>query len=235
MTFGLSACVLVITAMGCSGNSKVLQQLDEQRAAMEKQQQVIAEMSKSMKEIEEQHRLSLAALSAKDAENKELAVKLETAEARIERVAQRVEHEVRHPTFTVEKPEITIQRAPPPTPVPARKSVDLIINSVSVYGTQDNGDVWDESGPPDLKVRVETSSDSFTTATTKDSESASYDVKSIRVAEGDTLVVTVIDDDAFSDDEIGSYSKLITADTLSQGSVTWSFGRVSNIVLKFER
>jgi hypothetical protein len=48
------------------------------------------------------------------------------------------------------------------------------------------------------------------------------------------LEITVIDGDVFSDDEIGSYSKLITADTLSQGSVTWSFGRVSNIVLKFE-
>jgi hypothetical protein len=132
----------------------------------------------------------------------------------------------------VEEPKITIQRAP--TPAGRKKSADLIIESVNVYGTKSNGSAWDDSVPPDLKVRVSTSNDDFTTSTKHDTESASYGVKAIRVAEGDTLEVIVYDADVLFDDKIGTYSKLITAETLSQGTVKWSFGRVYELVLKFE-
>jgi hypothetical protein len=226
------AALLAAALIGCSDNSKVLQELEQQRASLEKQQQVITEMSSSMKDIEERHRQSQSALSAKETENKELARKLAAAQARIDQVAQRVEQETRRPTFTVEAPKIEVQR--PPAPVVRKKSADLIIQSVNVYGTKTNGSVWDDSGPPDPKVRVSAGSDSYTTFTKHDTETASFGVKSIRVAEGDTLEVTVYDSDVVFDDEIGSYSKLITADTLSQGKVTWSFGRVYELVLKFE-
>lgn len=225
MTRSLFASIFTITLIGCSTNSQVLQEMKEQRAAAEKQQQVIAEMSKSMQAIEERDRLSQSALSAKDAENRELARKLASAQTRIEQ-------ETHRPTFTVEEPKITVQRAA--APAVRKKSADLIIQSVDVYSTKDNGSVWDESGPPDLKVHVSTNSDQFTTSTKHNTHTASYGAKAIRIAEGDTLEVIVYDADVVFDDKIGSYSKLITAETLSQGTVKWSFGRVSELVLKFE-
>ncbi len=225
MTRDLFASIITVTLIGCSNNSQVLREMKEQKAAVEKQQQVIAEMSKSMQAIEARDRQSQSALSAKDAETRELTRKLAAAQTRIEQ-------ESRRPTFTVEEPKITIQRAA--TPAVRKKSADVIIQSVNVYGTKTNGSKWDDSGPPDPKVRVETSSDRFTTSTKQNTETASYGIKAIRVTEGDTLEVTVYDADIAFDDEIGSYSKLITAETLSEGTVKWSFGRVYELVLKFE-
>lgn len=225
MTRSFITSLITVALIGCSNNSQVLREIKEQKAAVEKQQQVIAEMSKSMQAIEARDRQSQSALSAKDAENRELARKLASAQTRIEQ-------EARRPTFNVEEPKITIQRSQ--TPAVHKKSADLIIQSVDVYSTRDNGSVWDKSGPPDLKVYVGTATDDFTTTTKHDTHTASYGVKTIRVSEGDTLEVIVYDTDFAFDDRISSYSKLITAETLSQGIVKWSFGRVSELVLKFE-
>ena len=59
-------------------------------------------------------------------------------------------------------------------------------------------------------------------------------MKSLRVTEGDTLTFTVWDSDVFSNDEIGTFTKTISADTMQQGTVDWKFGSVSSLVLKFQ-
>ena len=215
---------LAVALIGCSNNSQVLQELEQQRAALNSQQQTMAAMSKSLQDMEQRNRQSEAALAAQEAENQKLLQRLSAA--------TQIQQEARRPTFTFEAPDVTLQG--PPAPAVSRKSADLILQSVNVFGTKSNGSAWDDSGPPDLKVRVETSGDSFTTTTKHDTESASFGVQTIRVAEGDSLRVTVYDSDVVFDDEIGSYSKQITTDTLRQGTVTWSFGRVYELVLKFE-
>jgi len=94
--------------------------------------------------------------------------------------------------------------------------------------------VWDRSGDPDLKVSVSTDNDSHTTGVKNDRTDATFTEKAIRVQEGDTLTINVYDSDIAFDDTIGTYSKLITAETIRQGTVRWSFGRVSTLVLQFE-
>ncbi len=195
---------------GCSQDTQLRQELKQLRISVEEQQQRVETVEREAKKKAE--------------ENFALQAQLKATEKRVEQVARR-------PTFTVEEPTITFQRAAPSPPINA---VDVILKSVSVLGTRSNGNAWDESGPPDLKVRFETSSDRYTTPTRQDSYSASFGSRVIRVAEGDSLTVTVIDGDVFADDTIGEYTKVITAETIRQGTVAWSFDRVDELVLRFE-
>jgi cell division protein FtsB len=206
------ACTVAVLLLGCSQDAALRKDVEELRSDTEQQQRTLATIEKAVQE--------------KEAENKELARKLAAAESRMEHVARR-------PTFTVEEPTITFQRTTSPLRSDG-KSVDVILQSVSVDSTKPNGGVWDESGPPDLKVRLETSDDVFVSETKQDTHSTSYGVKALRIAEGDTLEITVIDGDVFVDDTIGEYTKLITAETIRQGTVTWSFDRVDQLVLRFE-
>ena len=117
-----------------------------------------------------------------------------------------------------------------------KKSADLIIHSVTVRATHD-GKPWDLSGPPDPKVYVEKKGlfgSSFTTPTAKDTTHAVFHCKSIRVSEGDTIRIIVYDSDVFADDVIGTYEKFLTADTLNQGTVDWSFDDVLSLKLEFQ-
>ena len=94
---------------------------------------------------------------------------------------------------------------------------------------------YDFSGSPDLKVRAELKSGrAYTTSIVKDSFTASFNEKTLRISEGDTLTVTVYDDDVTEDDEIGTYEKLITLDTLNARYATWSFGDVLSLRLEFQ-
>jgi hypothetical protein len=104
-----------------------------------------------------------------------------------------------------------------------------------VYPEKDNGSPWDESGPPDLKVRiVGGSAGSYTTSTRQDTTDATYNVKATRVAEGDEIKIEVLDGDVFVDDTIGAFTKQITAATMQSGTVNWTFGRVASLVLEFQ-
>jgi len=120
--------------------------------------------------------------------------------------------------------------------IPPKVSADLIVRSVSVLSTKSNGKPWDSGdGKPDLKVEI--NAGRFSTLTTSVSSNATYasfNKEKLRVSEGDVLSITVYDQDAFSDDVVGKYRKTITADTLRQGTATWSFDRVSSLVVKFE-
>ncbi|MDZ4685280.1 MAG: hypothetical protein SH850_09330 [Planctomycetaceae bacterium] len=174
-------------------------------------------------------RRELAELKASVNEQKQ---RVETVEQEAKVTEECVEQVSRRPTFTIEEPTLSFESAASPSP--SGNAVDVILNSVSVLSTKGGGGVWDESGPPDLKVKFETYSASYTTPTQQDTHSASFGSRVIRVSEGDTLTVKVSDGDVFKDDTIGEYTKVITAETIRQGTVTWSFGRVNELVLRFE-
>jgi hypothetical protein len=164
----------------------------------------------------------------------QLRVENQQAKARLDEAASRP------PVINVQPPEIRVQprveyAPPPPPPPPPTKQVDLIIKSVTVYSDKDNGSPWDDSGPPDLKVRiVGGSGGSYTTSTQQDTTSATYNVKATRLAEGDEIEISVLDGDVFADDTIGAFTKQITADTMQSGTVNWTFGRVASLVLEFQ-
>jgi len=75
---------------------------------------------------------------------------------------------------------------------------------------------------------------SLDTGAGKDSTFASYNKRKMRVTEGDKISIAVWDQDAFDDDMAGSYEKKLSADTLRQGTVTWSFDQVTALVIQFE-
>jgi hypothetical protein len=107
---------------------------------------------------------------------------------------------------------------------PVEKSVDVILKYVSLDSEKANGKVWDNSGPPDLQIEISSSDGSYKSGVKRDQFSASINDRTVRVQEGDTLSITVYDDDVLAPDEAGSYTKAITADTMAQGTVPWSFG-----------
>lgn len=129
------------------------------------------------------------------------------------------------------EPKIEIASPPP------KRSADIIIKSVTLSGTRPNGAAWDASGPPDPVVYIEQKKflgSSYTTNVEHDSFSASFNEKSIRVSEGDTIKIIVYDKDVLDDDEVGTYVKTITAHTLNERNVDWSFGGVLSLLLEFQ-
>jgi hypothetical protein len=183
-----------------------LQQVAEQNELLTSQQQQMQQMTTTIEQLR--------------AENQRAQARL--AEAANQRPEIKVQPEIRL------RP--TIEYQPPP-----RKEVDLIIHSVSVYADKDNGSPWDDSGPPDLKVRiVGGSAGTFTTSTQRNTTYATFNVKATRVAEGDEIQVEVLDSDVLLDDTIGTFTKQITAATMQSGTVNWTFGRVASLVLEFQ-
>lgn len=115
------------------------------------------------------------------------------------------------------------------------QSLDLIVKSVEVKTTKANGDDWDGDGSaPDLKVEIRIKSASHTTSVRKNTFSAEFNEKTLRVSPGDTIEVRVIDQDLAFDDPVGSYSKEVTELTLAAGVAIWSFGQVEGLALVFE-
>jgi hypothetical protein len=89
---------------------------------------------------------------------------------------------------------------------------------------------------PDLKVSIEQTSlfgSSYTTPTIQDTTHAVFDAKSIRVTEGDTIRITVYDEDVLADDTIATQEIGITADTINRRYVDWTFGEVFSLQLEF--
>jgi hypothetical protein len=84
-----------------------------------------------------------------------------------------------------------------------KQSADLIVKSVSVYSTKENGSPWDKghgkAAKPDLKVIIKRGLKSLDTGTESDSMYASYNNKKLRVREGDEIKIKVYDQDAFND------------------------------------
>lgn len=135
-------------------------------------------------------------------------------------------------------PEVRVEPQIVIAPKPSAKAADIIIKSVSVASSKEGGDDWDSGGGlPDLKVYIEQTSlfgSSFTTSVSQNTTSGSFNVKSIRVKEGDKIRVVVYDEDFLEDDVVGEYEKIITSDTISQGSADWSFDRVTSLRLEFQ-
>lgn len=149
---------------------------------------------------------------------------------------------VSEPLVTIKAPEIKFEPKFEPKIVipeaPPKKSVDLILRSVSLASTKVSGAVWDNSGPPDLRVSIRIQKflggASFDSSVKHDVFSATFNEKTIRVSEGDTIEIEVYDEDLLASDLAGSYVKLITADTMQQRQVNWSFDQVNSLVLEFQ-
>lgn len=196
-------------AAGCSDSEK-----ESFDAALAKQNELLSSQEQQMQQM-------TATIEQLRAENQQTKARLDEA------TSQRS-------LINVQPPEIHVQPrveyAPPP-----RMQADLLIRSVSVYPEKDNGSPWDDSGPPDLKVRIAGGSGgTYTTRTQQDTTSATYNVKATRVAEGDEIEISVLDGDLVADDTIATYTKQITAATIQAGTVNWTFGRVASLVLEFQ-
>ena len=115
---------------------------------------------------------------------------------------------------------------------------DLVISSVSVASTKKYGDAWDVlNGNPDIQVVVKKKGffgSSVSTGIKNDTTYATFNEKTVRVKDGDTIQITVWDSDVLSNDIIGEYQKQITVHTISQGSATSSFGQVLSLNVNFE-
>ena len=134
------------------------------------------------------------------------------------------------------EPKIEVRRPPPATP---KKSVDVVVKSVRVASRKRGGEQWDGvgDGSPDLKVSISIrgiGGDSGETKTVKNCFEATFNQKIVRVSEGDTIRVTVLDEDALDDDIIGQYDKELTADTFRERTVRWSFDQVESLILEFQ-
>jgi len=144
-------CVAIVFVLaGCSSNSDVLKEMESQRAAVEKQQQTLDQMANSMRELEQKNATAQKELAAKEQDNSRIATELTTARQELEAATERVEREAQKPVVTVDRPEFKLEpkivfpSAAPAPAAPPLVSADLIIHSVSVYSTMENGGVWDQ-------------------------------------------------------------------------------------------
>jgi hypothetical protein len=120
----------------------------------------------------------------------------------------------------------------------AGESATLKIVSLKVRATKAGGGAWDAGGGlPDLKVVVEKKArpkgDTFTTRVVPDATEAKFDVRTIKVKDGDEIEVTVVDEDAAADDLIGKMKVKVTAKMLRAGMAEWSFGEVLTMKVEF--
>ena len=119
-----------------------------------------------------------------------------------------------------------------------RKSVQVHLDSVRVYEHKRNGQAWDGGQTrPDPFVRMKVKKfggDRYESDVVEDTLYAQFGVAAVEANVGDDLEVTVVDFDAWADDEIGSTRREITQAMIDRGRVEWSFGQVGSLVLYFE-
>lgn len=133
-----------------------------------------------------------------------------------------------------------VRRDPEPEPKrePEKLAADIVVGYVSVQSTKEDGADWDIGGGyPEIKVYVGhdylLAGTSAWTSVKDDTLSATFNEKTIRVKEGERIKIQVWDQDVLDDDLIGEYVKEITAETIRQGSVTWTMGQAT-VTIKFE-
>lgn len=115
----------------------------------------------------------------------------------------------------------------------------LVIERVEVRTVKANGKPWDGGGgAPDLKISVERTSapkgEKHITALQEDRFKAIFHCKALEVQLGEEIEIRVLDDDATSDDEVGTIKRKITAEMLKNREMEVSFDQVDKLVLKFE-
>jgi hypothetical protein len=119
-----------------------------------------------------------------------------------------------------------------------KQSADVIVQAVKVQTTKKNGDPWDVlGGAPDLKVTVRNKAKGGATHTTKvkkDTFEASFGERTVRVAVGDEIEVTVTDEDEKLHDKVGEKTVKVTADMLKKKELKLDFDRVISLTLEFE-
>ena len=123
--------------------------------------------------------------------------------------------------------------------VRAKNSHRVYLKSIEVAYGKSNGKYWDSGkGAPDLIVRLKVKTfggDSLRTSIVKNSYFGTYEEMSVRAKLGQTIEITVHDDDAFNNDLIGSYRFEITKELLGRGQTDLSFDQVESLVLRFEK
>lgn len=119
----------------------------------------------------------------------------------------------------------------------------LVLESVSVLTTKEDGRSWDAGGgAPDLYVNVSESGilgQGTHTDTKKDTYAAAYDKKCFRVEVGKAVDFTVMDRDGFSDDQVGkikwavSGSGRVEITPIREEGKRW-YCRIVKIVVRLE-
>lgn len=124
------------------------------------------------------------------------------------------------------------------SPLPKRKRrATVIVKSVSFTESKPNGEPWDRGSPPDpfVVVRNLTTADApFNTRTLRDTLTASFNQRTVRVQEGDTIRLKVFDDDVIFDDVAGEFEEEITAEMIESRIAQWSNGTIT-IDIEFQR
>ncbi|MGE3817887.1 MAG: hypothetical protein AB7I30_00480 [Isosphaeraceae bacterium] len=127
---------------------------------------------------------------------------------------------------------------PGPTMGLDRDTATLKIKSVKVRATKPGGASWDVGGgAPDLRVSIQKKSrhagEKFISQVKPDTFEATYEVETLRVEDGDTIEVLVVDEDAVNHDLVGKVSKKITGEMIRAGEAEWSFGEVLSMRIAF--
>ena len=115
----------------------------------------------------------------------------------------------------------------------------LVIESVEVRKTKDNGKAWDAAGGlPDLRVSVERTSkpagEKHITAPRKNNLKPEFNRTAIEVDDDDELELVVLDEDVGADDEAGRVERRFTSEELKSGKLELSFGQVVRLTLRFK-
>jgi hypothetical protein len=127
---------------------------------------------------------------------------------------------------------------PPTLQAKEPERVNVFLQSLRVRKTKVDGTSWDVGeARPDLQVILtnQRSGKTFTGPVSEDTFAVKFELDrpALEVAEGDVLVVRVIDDDVADDDVVGEAKTAITAELLAKRQVDLSFGQVEELRLEF--
>ncbi len=121
---------------------------------------------------------------------------------------------------------------------PLGRPTILILERVAIEPTREDGEAWDGDEGPDLMVRIvnQTSKQEFISNVRANSTEADFNVQTVRVLPGDTLEVTVLDQDLTNfDDVVGQRTQQVTEAMIAEETVDWASDRVNSLRLRFVR
>lgn len=118
------------------------------------------------------------------------------------------------------------------------QSRTIKVRDLTVRSKKSNGSAWDIfGGAPDLKVTIKvnrTLGPSDTTRTKQDTYSATFNESTVKVKHGDSITVTVWDEDVTDDDLIGKGSYVVKKGDFGKVISFTPFGQVTELKISFE-
>jgi hypothetical protein len=132
--------------------------------------------------------------------------------------------------------ELALMNTPPKSnskiaQTPAR----MVLKSVKIDDSRPNGGKWDNGSDADLRVQINTAKWSWTSPTSSNQNSTTFNKEIGTVSLGDTFNIEVLDEDLFLNDSVGSTRYQITEKELEAGSIQLKFGSVESLMLEFKR